>query len=112
MSGFHLISMDEMEILRAAAAGTFVALLVKRPDWKAMASWFIVAQLTAFYWVAPFVMWRGLDMSYYGPVGFGFGALGMILWGVIFSLSQKLSDDPLGTIDSLWRTIRGQKPGE
>jgi len=109
--GFHLISPDEMAILAASFWGSFVALLVKRPDWKAMASWFIVGQLTSFYWVIPVVMWWGLDMFFYQGVGFAFGALGMIIWTIIYSLSQKLTEDPLGTIDSLWRTFRGQKGG-
>lgn len=108
MGELHLFTPDETAIAGATAAGTFVALLVRRPDWRAMLSWFIVGQLTSFYWVVPGIMFLGWSMDYYRSAGFAFGALGMLLWTAIFALSQKLSEDPVGTIATLWRTIRGQ----
>lgn len=105
----HFFTPDEAGIAGATAAGTFVALLVRRPDWRAMLSWFIVGQLTSFYWAATLAMWIALGDR---PVGFAIGAICILLWTAIFSLSQKLSEDPLGTIASLWRTFRGQGGSE
>lgn len=104
----HLISPEEAAIAGAAAAGSFVALLVRRNDWRAMLSWFLVGQISAFYLVVPLVMARGWPEAYHRPVGFFWGALGMLVWTWLFALSQKLSDDPIGTFTTLWRTFRGQ----
>src|SRR5262245_52847589 len=109
---YHLITEEQMAILGASASGSFVALLMKRPDWKVMGSWFIVSLLSAFYLVAPMLMIFGWGSGYAQLAGFGWGALGMVFWAAVYSLSQRLSDDPLGTVDSIWRMIRGQKGGE
>lgn len=108
---WHFFTPEEAAIAGATAAGTFIALLVRRPDWRAFFSGFLVGQLTSFYFVVPGLMLIGWSMIYYRPVGVLFGAFGMILWGAGFNLLQKVSDDPLGTFGTVWRTIRGGGTG-
>lgn len=109
---WHFFTPEEAAIAGATASGTFVALLVRRPDWRAMLSWFVVGQLSSFYLVVPFAMWRMLDIAYHRPLGFGFGAFGMLIFTAGFALFERLSQDPLGTISELWRTFRGQGGSE
>lgn len=104
----HFFTPEETAIAGATAAGTFVALLVRRPGWLQMLTWFIVGQLTSYYWAIPLIMWAGWSMLYYRPAGFMFGAVGMLVWTAIFAFSQRLSEDPLGTFATLWRTWKGQ----
>lgn len=112
MGGLHLFTPDGAAIQGATAAGTFVALLVRRLDWRAMLSWFLVGQISSFYLVAPILMAVMWDLAYSRAVGFGFGAFGMLLWSAAFVLSQRLSDDPVGTLEHVWRTFRGQGGSE
>lgn len=111
MNVTHFLSPDETAIAGATAAGTFVALLLRRPGYVQMLSWFVIGQLTSFYFVVPIALYFMMAMAYYRPLGFMIGAIGMLIWSFVFSFTQKFVDDPLGTIGSVWRLWKGESGG-
>jgi hypothetical protein len=100
-----------MAIAGATAAGTFIALVIKRPGPLQMLSWFAVGQMSSFYLAVPLSLWLMIDMAYYRPLGLFFGAAGLLLWTAVLNFTQRLSEDPLGTVSGLWRTFRGHPTG-
>jgi len=108
----HIFSPDESAIAGATAAGTFVAVLLRRPGYIQVLTWFAVGQVTSFYFVLPIAIYLMLAMVYYRPLGFLIGAIGMLVWGAVFSFWNKVGDDPIGTIGGLWRLFRGQGGSE
>lgn len=103
----HFFSPQQTSIMTAAAAGSFIALLVTRkPGWLHVLTLFLVGELTAFYWSDIIVAWLGWSPDTVKNVAFTIGALGMLVWGAIVNLFQKVHDDPTGTIDwayGLWK---------
>lgn len=110
MTDFHLVTPEQAAIARATAAGWLVAMIVLRRGWVEVVSWFLVGQLSSYYWVLPLAMAAGLAMGWHEPIAFGFGAGGMFVWTAIFTVGSKLSTDPLGTIQQIWRIRKGGEP--
>lgn len=105
----HFFTAQQVGIMTAAAAGSFVALLVTRkPGWLHVLTLFFVGELTAFYWSDSVIMLLGWSQEYVKNVAFTIGAVGMLLWGGVLNLFQKVNDDPFGTISDLWGLWRGQ----
>lgn len=107
MSFFRWLTGEQAAIATAAAAGSFVALLVtKAGSWKQILILFVVGQLTAAYWTIPIAAWLGFTMESYGWLGFLIGATAMLIWGAVMTLVKGLADDPRGTIQwakELWK---------
>ena len=111
MDSFHLFTADETAIAKATFAGSFLAVLVRRPPWLEIVSWVLVGQVTSYYWVAAICLWWMLGPDYFGVTAFCMGAFGHVAWSAAFQLFEAVKADPVGTIDRLWRTIRGQSGG-
>jgi hypothetical protein len=111
MNFFRWLSTETSALQTAAAAGSFVALLVtKVGSWKQMLVLFVVGQLTAFYFTVPLARVTGFDMAAYGWIGFLIGATAMLVWGSVMSLFKSLAEDPKGTLQwalELWKGRRG-----
>lgn len=107
VDGFHLLTPDETTIAKATAAGTFLAVLICRPKWVEIISWFLVGQMTAHYWAIAICIYWMISPDFYSGVGFAIGAFGHLIWSALFQFFEKLKDDPIRTIERLWRTFRG-----
>ena len=111
MDSFHLLTPDETAIAKATAIGTFVVILIRRPPWIEIVSCFLVGQLTAYYWVVAICLYWMVSDDYYGVVAWLLGAFGQVIWSAVYQFFERLKDDPVGTVDRLWRSIRGQSGG-
>lgn len=104
---------DSMQtaIATAAAAGSFTALLVTRKYRGLQAlAFFVIGQLTAFYFTVPIADWLGFGDSAYGWIGFVIGVGGMLFWAGALKIFQEFTDDPRGTIKwfrALWKGGEG-----
>ena len=107
MDQFHLFTPDEAAILRATAAGWVVGVCVLRRPWLEILTSLIVGELTSSYFAVYAGMWLGIGTL---ATAFLFGAIGMFLWSAIFTVGGKLSQDPLGTIQQIWRIRKGGEP--
>lgn len=108
MESFHLLTPDETAIAKATAAGTFLAVLIRRPPWLEIVTWFLVGQLTTYYWVAAICLWWMLGPDYYGVMACFLGAVGHMIWSALFQFFERLKNDPLGTLAGVLRSFRGQ----
>lgn len=87
-------------IQAAAAFGSFAALLVtKKYQWAHVLVYFLIGQVTAFYFTTSIVDGLGWDPTNYSWVGFTIGVVGMLFWGGIIKLFENLRDDPRGTLE-------------
>lgn len=109
MDQFHLFTPEQAAIARATAAGWVVAMVVLRRGWLEIVSWFLVGQLSSYYWTDLIARYFGFEMNP-GAVGFLIGAGGMFVWTALFTVGTKLSQDPLGTIQQIWRIRKGGEP--
>jgi len=109
---FHLLTPDETAIAKAAAIGTFVAVLIRRPPWLEIVTWFLIGQLTSYYWVAAVCLYWMLGPYSYGVVAWSWGAFGHFIWSAAFQTFDRLKNDPLGTVERIWRSFRGNSSGE
>lgn len=107
----HLLTQEQAAIAWATGAGWLVAMIVLRRPWLEIVSWFLVGQVSSFYWVVPIAMAMGWAM-YHEPIGFFWGAFGMFVWTGFAAIFTKLSTDPIGTIQTLWRLRQGQGESE
>lgn len=102
----HFFTPQQTSILTAAAAGSFIALLLTRKiGWLHVLTLFAVGELTAFYWTVPIALKFGLT-DWLSNVAFSLGALGMLIWGAILKVFERVHDDPTGTISwayGLWK---------
>jgi hypothetical protein len=110
MNFFRWLSTETSALQTAAAAGSFVALMVtKVGSWKQVVVLFVVGQLTAFYFTVPIARdWLDFDMSAYGWIGFLIGATAMLVWGGVMSLFKSLADDPKETLQWLRELWKGK----
>lgn len=105
----HFFTPQETSIMTAAAAGSFIALLVTRKaGWLHVLTLFLVGELTAFYWSNFVVAWLGWHDDTVKNIAFTIGALGMLVWGAIMNLFQRAHDDPFGTIAKAYGLWRGK----
>ena len=98
---------EQAAIAMAAAAGSFVALMVaKRTRWAEILTLFVIGQITAFYWTIFVAQRLGFGMEAYGWVGFLLGFLGMAFWGTVAKVAESFLADPKASINwalDIWK---------
>ena len=79
--------------------------MTKKYQWAHVLVYFLIGQVTAFYFTAAIVDGLSWEPKNYSWVGFTIGVVGMLFWGGAIKLFENLRDDPKGTLTwakTLW----------
>lgn len=100
---------SKSSVQTAAAAGSFLALLLSKEfNWLTAISLIVVGQVLAFWLAIPIADYCGWGMAWYPGVGLVIGLLGMSLTAAVVLVGKQFAADPLGTVRALLTLWRGK----